>query len=344
MKTRLVKADSAAVNEAASLLREGQVVAFPTETVYGLGADGLNGDAVARIFAVKNRPADNPLILHIASRRDLDALVTRIPPAAEAAMVEFWPGPLTLVMEKTDAVPPIVTAGLPTVAVRMPSHPVARRLIAVAGRPLAAPSANRSGRPSPTRAGDVLDDMDGRIPLILDGGSCAVGVESTVLDVTGPTPRILRPGGVTREMLWRTLGPVDEAPSVMRPLDEGEAAPSPGMRHRHYAPRVPLTIVEGGAPALFLRYDQAETRGKTPVLLCTAQTARDAGSRRCVVMGDRDDADTIAESLFSALRELDRVGADIAFAEAVEPAGVGLAVMNRLLRAAQFRVEGRNTR
>ena len=246
MHTELCQADDASIRRAAALLRAGELVAFPTETVYGLGADALNAEASARIFAAKGRPADNPLIAHIAGENGLAGLIALEPCAcARALMRAFWPGPMTLIFPKSPRVPREVTAGLDTVAVRMPSHPVARALISAAQTPIAAPSANRSGRPSPTTAAHVLEDMEGRIPLILDGGPCEVGLESTVVDVTGARPRILRPGGVTLEMLEGVVGDVDVDEGVLHQLQAGSQARSPGMKYKHYAPKGEVTIVTG---------------------------------------------------------------------------------------------------
>ena len=244
MKTQVLGADDESLSLAADLLARGELVAFPTETVYGLGANALNREAVLSIFAAKGRPADNPLIVHVWNRAQLDDLC-EVTPVARRLMDAFWPGPLTILMEKKEAVPAEVTAGLPTVAVRMPSHPVAAAMLKACNLPIAAPSANRSGKPSPTTARHVLEDMDGRIPLILDGGSCEVGLESTVLDICHGKPCILRPGGVTRAMLEAVLGEVDVAGSVLRPLQKGETALSPGMRYRHYSPDGQVTLVEG---------------------------------------------------------------------------------------------------
>ncbi|MBR0026377.1 MAG: threonylcarbamoyl-AMP synthase, partial [Clostridia bacterium] len=249
-----------------SFIREGELVAFPTETVYGLGANGLDGDAVRRIFEAKGRPSDNPLILHVAKKSDVKDLWDQVTPMARQLMDAFWPGPLTLIYFKSDLVPDEVTAGLDTVAIRMPEHKTALSLIRSAGVPIAAPSANRSGRPSPTTAEHVLADMDGRIPLILDGGPCRVGVESTVLSITG-TPTILRPGGITLSMLQACIGHVEVADAVLHPLGDGEEALSPGMKYRHYAPDAEVLVVTGeakkAARRIAFEYDRAEDQGKT---------------------------------------------------------------------------------
>lgn len=330
MHTELCQADEASIRRAAALLRAGELVAFPTETVYGLGADALNGEAAARIFAAKGRPADNPLIAHIAGESGLAGLIAGEPCAcARALMRAFWPGPMTLIFPKSPRVPREVTAGLDTVAVRMPSHPVARALISAAQTPIAAPSANRSGRPSPTTAAHVLEDMEGRIPLILDGGPCEVGLESTVVDVTGARPRILRPGGVTLEMLEGVVGDVDVDEGVLHQLQAGSQARSPGMKYKHYAPKGEVTIVTGprAAQEIARLYDAAD--GRAAIL---AFSQADYGARRVYRLKNAPG------ELFAALRQLDEDGMETIYAEDVPTTGVGLAVMNRLMRAAAFRV------
>ena len=265
METKLLAASPESIALGAELLRKGELVAFPTETVYGLGANAFDSEAVRNIFAAKGRPADNPLIVHVWSRDQL-AGICEVPPLAEKLMDAFWPGPLTLLMPRKPQIPLVVTASLPTVAVRMPSHPVAAALLKACNVPVAAPSANRSGKPSPTAAKHVMEDMEGRIPLILDGGNCEVGVESTVLDISGEVPCILRPGGITKGMLEQVLPRVDVAGSVLRPLQPGEKALSPGMRYKHYAPAGVVTLVEGEerqvVAACRALYKQAEAEGK----------------------------------------------------------------------------------
>ena len=330
MHTELCQADEASIRRAAALLRAGELVAFPTETVYGLGADALNGEAAARIFAAKGRPADNPLIAHIAGESGLAGLIAGEPCAcARKLMRAFWPGPMTLIFPKSPRVPREVTAGLDTVAVRMPSHPVARALIRAAQTPIAAPSANRSGRPSPTTAAHVLEDMEGRIPLILDGGPCEVGLESTVVDVTGARPRILRPGGITLEMLEGVVGFVDVDEGVLHQLQAGSQARSPGMKYKHYAPKGEVTIVTGprAAQEIARLYDAAD--GRAAIL---AFSQADYGARRVYRLKNAPG------ELFAALRQLDEDGMETIYAEDVPTTGVGLAVMNRLMRAAAFRV------
>lgn len=339
-RTEVIEADAAAIDRAASLLRAGEVVAFPTETVYGLGADALRGEAALKIFRAKQRPADNPLIAHIAEPSALEALAKRVDARAERLMRRFWPGPLTLIFEKTGLVPDAVSAGLSTVAVRMPAHPVALALIRAAGRPIAAPSANRSGRPSPTEARHVLEDLGGRIPMILDGGACGVGLESTVLDISGERPAILRPGGVTFEMLKGVLPDVTMDRAVLAPLEGGSEARSPGMKHKHYAPRADVVVVRGGPDAVAEKtaklYQEAETAGGKPYILCSGPMA-DRYAGLCVsTLGDSPEE--MAAGFFAALRALDARGATLILAEAVAETGMGLALMNRLLRAADFHV------
>ncbi len=324
---------------ASRLLHDGQLVAFPTETVYGLGADALNAEAVLNIFAAKGRPADNPLIVHVCERSQLTPLC-EVSPLAEKLMDAFWPGPLTLVLPRKKAIPDAVAAGLDTVAVRMPSHPVAQALLRTCMLPIAAPSANRSGKPSPTTAQHVLKDMDGRIPLILDGGSCSVGVESTVLDVTSGAPCILRPGGVTKDMLEQALDHVDVAGSVLRPLQKGEKALSPGMRYRHYSPDGQVTLVEGTeqdvVKALQLLTAAAEAQGHRSCVMCFTEHMETLKHCHPHNIGHRGNASEVAQCLFDTLRRLDDEHMDVIFSEVVPPEGVGLAVMNRLGRAAAF--------
>lgn len=327
-------------NYAGRVIRAGGLVAFPTETVYGLGANGMDGAAVERIFEAKGRPSDNPLILHVARKSDVKDLWRHVPPEASKLMDAFWPGPLTLIFLKSDAVPDEVTAGLDTVAVRMPEHKTALALIRAAGVPIAAPSANLSGRPSPTAAEHVLEDMDGRIDVVLDGGPCRVGVESTVLTLVG-RPTILRPGGVTREMLEQVIGPVEVSPAVLRPLKEGEVAASPGMKHKHYAPDAEVVVAVGSyrriASIICREYEIAEAMGKRCIILGTEQTRSCYHGMNCDIIGDRNEPRTLCAELFAALRRWSGK-VDIIFAEGVPEADQGLAYMNRLLRASGFTV------
>jgi len=328
------------IEKAAALLRSGQLVAFPTETVYGLGANALDPEAVARIFSAKGRPSDNPLIVHIADPADVSA-IAEVPAAARKLMNAFWPGPLTLVMGKKENVPAIVTAGLSTVAVRMPDHPVALSLISAAGLPVAAPSANSSGRPSPTSADHVAEDMVGRIPLILDGGACRVGIESTVLDVSETPCTLLRPGDVTVDMLEAILGgPVHIPEAVLAALSKGQTARSPGLKHTHYAPRAPLTVITG-TPENISNHIQDQIQAytaqdRTLGVLAASETADRYQGARVIPLGSRQSPREMARSLFSALRQMDAWGVDAILAEGIAPLGEGLAFMNRLLRAAGF--------
>ena len=337
--TQVLSPPPAALALASQLLHDGQLVAFPTETVYGLGATALDAKAVLNIFAAKGRPADNPLIVHVYDRAQLTPLC-EVSPLAEKLMDAFWPGPLTLILPRKPAIPDEVAANLPTVAVRMPSHPVAAALLRACKLPIAAPSANRSGKPSPTTAHHVLVDMDGRIPLILDGGSCDVGVESTVLDVTSGAPCILRPGGITKDMLESVLGHVDVAGSVLRPLQKGEKALSPGMRYKHYSPDGQVTLVEGVeadvVAAMAKLAAHADAQGHRACVMCFTEHMDALKDCHPHDIGSRANASEVAHRLFDTLRRLDEEHMDVIFSEVVPPEGVGLAVMNRLGRAAAF--------
>lgn len=346
MKTRVLKindveSDCSAILEAAKLIQAGEVVAFPTETVYGLGANAMDSGAVRKIFEAKGRPGDNPLIVHISKLQDVDRLVRELPPIATALMERFWPGPLTLILKKSTVVPDIVTAGLDTVAIRMPRHPVALKLIEYSGVPIAAPSANRSGHTSPTTAQHVLDDLNGRVSLILDGGKCEVGLESTVLDVTAEVPTILRPGGITYEMLTQVLGEVEIDASALKPL-EGRPAKSPGMKYAHYAPRAQVVVVRGQIDEIVKRINdlaqQYMEQGMTVGILATCETKDYYKEGKVLVLGSRAQPAIMASNLFSALRQFDDMGVNIVLAEWIETKDEGLAIMNRMLRAAAFRV------
>ena len=342
MRTQVMDANSPeAIALAARLFSEGQLVGFPTETVYGLGANALDRKAVLSIFAAKGRPADNPLIVHIWSRDQLEDLC-RIPGDSEKLMDAFWPGPLTMLFPRLEKVPDEVTAGLPTVAIRMPSMPCTQALLKACGLPVAAPSANRSGRPSPTTAEHVLEDMEGRIPLILDGGACQVGLESTVLDLTGSEPTILRPGGITREMIEKVLGKkVALAGSVLRPLAPDEKALSPGMRYRHYAPKGSVTLVEGAEKDVIRTLRERcltdRRNGLRSCVLCFSEHTEMLAECSPHDLGSRTNGEETAHKLFDVLRKLDEEGMETIYSEVLPPEGIGLAVMNRLGRAAAFR-------
>ena len=340
--TLFLKADEKSIAIASDLLRSGELVAFPTETVYGLGADATNIHAVLSIFAAKGRPADNPLIVHIHDRSQLKDICI-VPDEAIPLMNAFWPGPLTILFEKLPSVPDEVTAGLQTVAVRMPSHPVAAALLRKCDLPIAAPSANSSGRPSPTLASHVFTDMNGKIPMILDGGPCKVGLESTVIDLGHGSPTILRPGGITKEMLEKVIGSdVALAGSILRPLKPEEKALSPGMRYKHYAPEAEVTLVDGNESAVLVKlkdlYGKNTAIGKKTCILCFSEHMSALKDCSPHDIGSREHSEEIAHNLFSVLRNLDAEGMESVFSEVIPPEGVGLAVMNRLGRAAAFRI------
>lgn len=336
METKLQQADGPAVALAAELLKGGGIVAIPTETVYGIAASALDGAAVKKIFEAKGRPQDNPLIVHIDRLEMLEGLVGSVPERAKKLAEAFWPGPLTMILPRGPRVAAEVCAGLDTVAVRMPSHPVARAVITACGLPLAAPSANLSGSPSPTTAHYVMEDMRGRLPLILDGGECQVGVESTVVSLAGPQAMLLRPGYITQEQLQEALGEkVLLSGAILEKLKEGETARSPGMKYKHYAPKAEVTIVKGEFPA-YCHYVRQHAEPGT-FCLCFAGEGG-ALPVPSVEYGAAQNGADQAKHLFTALRQLDERGAKRVFARCPAATGVALAVYNRLLRAAAFRV------
>jgi L-threonylcarbamoyladenylate synthase len=318
--------DDEAIERAASLIRGGGLVAFPTETVYGLGADAMNERAVRRIFEAKGRPADNPLIAHVADRETLSMVAARVSRASERLMDEFWPGPLSLVLERGPGVPPVVSAGLQTVAVRMPANKVALALIKRAGTPVAAPSANLSGRPSPTEAAHVASDMSGRVDMILDGGATSVGIESTVIDMTSDPPVILRPGWVTREMLARAIGRVEMASS-----DEALRR-SPGTRHRHYSPRARVLLIERGSRQQIERL--CLTLLETERVGLISHTPVEIADPNFFAIHLAASAADYAHSIYAALRAMDERRAGVVVVEGVSERAEGAAVMDRLRRAA----------
>ena len=334
MQTLRLKAGQA--EQAAAILRRGGLVGIPTETVYGLGANGLDGEAVARIFAAKGRPQDNPLILHIPSADWLERYCVDIPPAAYALAERFWPGPLTMILRHRPIVPDAVTAGLDTVGMRCPAHPVCRAILAAAGVPVAAPSGNTSGRPSPTTAADMLEDMDGKIDAIVDGGPCSVGVESTIVDLTETPPRLLRPGGVTLEELEAVLGAVAVDPAVTRLMGAGEHPKAPGMKYRHYAPKAPVTVVRG-APADAARYIRRHIADGEGVI-CFNEFVPLFEGHPVEPMGPADDPAEHARRVFDALRYFDGTQVTRIWAQCPDPVGIGLAVSNRLNKAAGFHI------
>lgn len=325
METHIAAVNSIkAYEQAATLLQDGQLVAFPTETVYGLGAIATNAKAVAAIFEAKGRPSDNPLIVHIGTKQAVEQYCTNVSTLAKQCMASFWPGPLTLVMQaKPNMLATNVTAGLSTVGVRMPDHPVALQLLQTVNAPVAAPSANRSGKPSPTRASHVYDDLVGRIPLILDGGRTGIGLESTVLDVTQHPPVILRPGGVTKEMLEQVIGEVKEA----KLTDAPEAPRAPGMKYTHYAPNAPVYLIEESTEKITAAL--TELAHERVALIAPASCTVQAPIR--ISLGESAD---IAVNLYDALRECDKTDATMILVTATTTEGVGTAIMNRLEKAA----------
>ena len=324
------------VEEAAAVLRRGGLLGIPTETVYGLGANGLDEGAVGRIFAAKGRPQDNPLILHIPSADRLERYCRDIPAAAYVLAGRFWPGPLTMILRRRPLVPDAVTAGLDTVGMRCPAHPVCRAILAAADLPVAAPSGNTSGRPSPTTAADMLEDMDGKIDAIVDGGPCAVGVESTIIDLTERPPRLLRPGGVTLEELEAVLGEVAVDPAVTRLMGAGEKPRAPGMKYRHYAPKAPVTVVQG-APAQAARYIRRHI-GDADGVICFNEFVPLFEGHPVEPIGPADDPAEHARRVFDALRYFDGTDVQRIWAQCPDPVGIGLAVSNRLNKAAGFHI------
>ncbi|MCC5803097.1 threonylcarbamoyl-AMP synthase [Rossellomorea vietnamensis] len=322
--------------DAAKVLQQDEVVAFPTETVYGLGANATSDTAVEKIFKAKGRPSDNPLIVHISNKEQLKGLVEEIPMDASKLIDAYWPGPLTIIFKnKENVFSGRVTAGLDTVGIRMPDHPVALSIIEASGLPIAAPSANRSGKPSPTTAQHVIDDLDGRIAGVVDGGETGVGVESTVVDCTGEIPVILRPGGITKEQLEEVVGKVEVDPS----LKEGKGAPkSPGMKYTHYAPDAPVYLVDGTKEDVQRLVDEKKAEGLKVGVLTTEEQMDWYQADLILSAGRRDDLKTVAQHLYDTLRAFNRSNVDIIFAEMFPEDGVGLAIMNRLQKAAGYRV------
>ena len=330
------------LSEAAAIIRRGGLVAFPTETVYGLGANALDEEAARKIYAAKGRPSDNPLIAHISCLKELEPLVSEIPEAGRKLAEKFWPGPLTMVFPKSEKVPYGTTGGLDTVAVRMPSDPVANRLIALAGVPIAAPSANTSGRPSPTMAEHVWQDMNGKIDMIIDGGPVGIGVESTIVDVSGEVPMLLRPGAVTMEMLRETVGRVEMDPAIQGPPKENLRPKAPGMKYRHYAPKAALTLVEGETDNVVAEINglvkEHMAAGERVGVICTEETKECYPEGILRSIGVRSQEETIAHNLFAVLREFDDLQVDCIFSESFSKHDLGQAIMNRLTKAAGYHI------
>lgn len=340
MKTLYLSNTTEDILKAADILRDGGLVAMPTETVYGLAANALDGDAVRRIFEAKGRPMDNPLIVHVSEFSDIGRLhlVAEIPEKARRLAEAFWPGPLTIIMKKGAVIPDEVSAGLDTVAIRIPSHPDAHRLMALSGLALAAPSANTSGKPSPTTAGHVRDDMDGRIEAVIDGGACSVGVESTVITVATDIPRILRPGLITREEIEAVIGHIEVDRAVLNKLENNEKAASPGMKYKHYAPKARVILVRGTDEKYITFVNRAYARDKGVAAMCYDEDASRI-SAPCVTMGGMNDEKQQAQELFDALRAVDTIeGVSTVYAHCPSAEGVGMALYNRMIRAAAFEV------
>ena len=346
METRILKIDkyneNEVIEEAGKILKNGGLVAFPTETVYGLGGDALKEDAARKIYSAKGRPSDNPLIVHIADIGALDELACDIPDSAYKLADAFWPGPLTMIFKKKDIVPYGTTGGLDTVAVRMPSHPVAAKLIRDSGVYIAAPSANLSGRPSPTRAEHVIEDMDGRIDMIIDGGAIEIGIESTIVDMTSEVPMILRPGYVTADMIKGALGDVCFDPTVLAHSTVQGRPKAPGMKYRHYAPKANLTIVSGEADAVVQRINELtrehHQKGEKVGIICTDETRARYFGDVIESTGSRQNEDSIAQHLYAILRDFDERDVDVIFSESFATPRIGHAIMNRLLKAAGHQV------
>ena len=343
MQTKLIKIDADDPNkedmrEAAEIIRSGGLVAFPTETVYGLGANALDPEASKRIYAAKGRPSDNPLIVHICRFEELLSIAKEVPPQAEKLADAFWPGPLTMIVWKNEKVPYETTGGMDTVAIRMPNHPVALALIDESGCMIAAPSANTSGKPSPTEAGHVALDLDGKIPMILDGGPVGIGIESTIIDLTEKVPMILRPGYITKEMLSEVLGEVRIDPAIMGSVKPGVVPKAPGMKYKHYAPDADLAIVEGDIDKVVDKINaltkEKEALGYRVGIMATQETKDRYESGVIKVVGSRKDEATVAHNLYAALREFDKQQVAYIYSEGFSENQVGQAVMNRLIKAA----------
>lgn len=330
--------DRIIIKKAAEIIKKGGLVAFPTETVYGLGADALNPKAVRRIYAAKGRPADNPLIVHVADKDQIYRLAKKLPEKAKDLIRKFFPGPLTIVLEKNEVVPDETTAGLHTVAIRMPSHRIALALIKQSGTPIAAPSANKAGRPSPTKAQHVLEDLNGEVDLIIDGGATEVGLESTVVDLTMKPPQILRPGGITVEMLREVCGPFQIHPAVSHQLSEKEAAKSPGMKYRHYAPKASLTVIVGKEDNVQEKIAELIRHFNSKGLKVGVATTTDKRYRTDHLENLGESKEEIAKSLFDVFRKFDKTGVDVILAEGVDEEGLGLAIMNRLMKASGYKI------
>ncbi len=348
MNTRIIKVDELMLKqeelrEATRILREGGLVAFPTETVYGLGANALDAQAARKIYEAKGRPSDNPLIVHISEVSDMEVLARDIPEKAYQLAKTFWPGPLTIILKKRDCVPYGTTGGLDTVAIRLPANPIARILIADSGVYVAAPSANLSGKPSPTKAEHVIKDMSGKIDMIIDGGMATLGLESTIIDLSGSKPVILRPGCITKIMLENVIGPVEIDPVILSKNPDPQAAPkAPGMKYRHYAPEGKLTIYEGDTTLVIDAINQKAKEkldgGKCVGIIATDETRALYRYGIVKTIGSRMDEASIAAGLYAILREFDELHTEYIYSESFADNSLGNAIMNRLLKAAGYRV------
>ncbi|MGE5327966.1 MAG: L-threonylcarbamoyladenylate synthase [Deltaproteobacteria bacterium] len=342
-KIQNIEKDIKNIEISAQTLKAGGTVVFPTETVYGLGANALDEKAVEKIFIAKGRPADNPLIVHIWNIKQIEEVASEIPVMLKPLAEKFWPGPLTLVVKKSKAVSEIVTAGLDTVGIRMPDNNIALQLLKFADVPVAAPSANISGSPSPTSASHVLKDLDGRVDVIIDGGDCRVGLESTVLDISGEVPIILRPGAVTFEQIKEVTGRVDTDRHINIKMEESVEIPrSPGVKYKHYSPEAEVILVDGSIDKIVKEIESRAkaflNQGKRVGIMATEQTKKLYNTGLVFSAGDRDNPETIAANLFRLLRKFDEEKVDIVFMEAIEKNGIGMAIMNRMIRAAGYNV------
>ncbi len=348
METKIIKIDrnnpdKELLQEAGKLLKQGALVAFPTETVYGLGGDGLQENAAARIYAAKGRPSDNPLILHIADMKALDVLAVDIPELAYRLAEKFWPGPLTMILKKSPAVPYATTGGLETVAIRMPSDEIAREIIRASGSYIAAPSANLSGRPSPTKAEHVIEDLSGRIEMIVDGGDSDIGLESSIIDLSGGVPLILRPGYITKEDFEQVVAEVeyDNAVLATKP-QESIVAKAPGMKYRHYAPKGQITIVEGESFAVTSKINalvkEQEAKGVRVAVLCAEETKESYCCKHIYSLGSLKSEKDISAHLFAVLRSFDTEQMEVIYSESFEKTRLAGAIMNRLRKAAGYQI------
>lgn len=336
METKLFSTSNEDINNAGKILKNGGLIAFPTETVYGLGASAYDADAAEKIYTAKGRPSDNPLIVHICEKEQIDEIAEDVTEEAKMVIDTFMPGPITIILKKKNIIPKTVTAGLDTVAIRFPAHNVARALIKAAGVPIAAPSANLSGKPSPTKVRHVINDMIGRIDGIIDGGDCNVGVESTIVDFTGDKPVILRPGGITYEDLKNAGIDAEIDKNILKSLSANEVPKCPGMKYKHYAPNADVTVVEGEKTVVKNKIKELleENRNKITGVL----SMNDADYDTAVILNAGKDNKEYAKNLFSSLREFDELGVEVVFAEFCEDDGYGLAVKNRLYKAAGQKV------